>query len=89
MANGGGSRIGRFLRGVLVGLVACVIIAVVLSLWAPLPEDGAPAETGAPGAGSTEGTAPGATIAPGTATGTGPEMGTTTGSAPAEPAPPS
>jgi hypothetical protein len=90
MANGGGSRTGGFLRGVLMGLVVCAIIAVALSLWAPLPEDVAPEQTAAPGAGSAEGTAPDTTTEPGTAAGAGPETGTTggtaTGSAPAAPA---
>jgi hypothetical protein len=52
MANGGGSRIGGFIRGVLVGLVVCAVAAVALSLWAPLPERGPieMIEPGAPGA---------------------------------------
>ena len=63
MANrGGGSRIGGFIRGVLVGLVVCGIAAVALSLSAPVPERGAVG--GAPEAPVPSGAAVGPAAAP-------------------------
>lgn len=60
MAKGrGGSRIGGFLRGVLVGLVVCAIGAVALSLSAPVPErEAIRVEPVTPGGSAVEGAAP-------------------------------
>lgn len=66
MANGeGGSRAGGFFRGVLTGLVVCAIAAVVLSLYAPLPERTVPgAEAVAPDGDAVQGKEPAAAATP-------------------------
>ena len=60
MAKGkGGSRVGGFFRGVLVGLVVCAIGAVALSLSAPVPErEAIGVEPATPGGSAIEGMAP-------------------------------
>lgn len=62
MANGGGSRIGGFVRGVLMGLVVCAIGVVALSLSAPVPERAAPGD--ALPSGALDGAGPAATAEP-------------------------
>jgi hypothetical protein len=65
MADGGGSRIGGFFRGVFLGLLVCAIATVALSLSAPTPERAAPGdEAGVPGGAAADQEAPAGTAEP-------------------------